>query len=81
MPAMLKHARCGACGHRHHFYLALGELAAGRRYEYVCPETGKWAYLWPEADGEAVSSPTQGVVVLAPAPSVGGVVKSTRPSR
>jgi hypothetical protein len=81
MPAILKHTRCGACGHRHHFYLAQGELAAGKRYEYVCPETGKRAYLWPDVDGEAVSSPTLGAVVLGPAEAAGGVGEFARHSR
>jgi hypothetical protein len=64
MPTMLKHNPCSACGHRHHFSLAIGRLTAGHRYEYVCPETGKKASLCPDTDGEAVSFPTQGAVAL-----------------
>jgi hypothetical protein len=67
MPVMFKHVPCSACGHRHHFCLTGGELTAGRRYEYHCPETGTRAFLQPDSGGEAVAFPTQGAVALTPA--------------
>jgi hypothetical protein len=67
MPSLLKHTECLACGHRHHFSFTGGELAPGREYAYVCPETAKKATLRPTSAGEVVQSSPQGAVALTPA--------------
>jgi hypothetical protein len=63
MPALLKHTKCPACGHRHHFCFVIGEMAEGCEYDYVCPETGKTASLRPNA-WESVEVVPQGAVEL-----------------
>jgi hypothetical protein len=66
MPLLLKHIECVACGHRHHFSLATGNLVPGGQYEYVCPETAKKASLRPASVGEVVACGPQGAVALTP---------------
>ena len=70
MPALLKHAPCPSCGHRHHFCLDAGELTAGRDYEFVCPETGRRAVLRLEVVPEFAPHSPQGAVQLRPAAGV-----------
>ncbi len=65
MPAVLKHTQCGSCGHRHHFCLPFGNLELNRDYVYVCPETGEWAVLRPQAPPEQPGYPPQGAVQLS----------------
>src|SRR5438128_10832534 len=67
MPSLLKHTECPACGHRHHFCFNGDDLAPGREYAYVCPETAKKATLRPMSAAETVPSPPQGAVVLTAA--------------
>ena len=66
MAALLKHNECRACGRRHHFTLPQGDLSPERRYEYVCPETGRKTEFRPTADPERVPHPPQGAVQLLP---------------
>jgi hypothetical protein len=69
MSSLLKHVQCASCGHRHHFCLAEGDLAAAREYDYVCPETGHHATLRPDGEAEAVHYWPQGAVQLTPSKS------------
>jgi hypothetical protein len=67
MPSLLRDTECRACGHRHHFCLVSDNVAPGREYTYVCPETAKKATLRPTSTAEVVQSPPQGAVALTPA--------------
>jgi hypothetical protein len=40
------------------------DLVPGREYEYVCPETGEKAALWPASAADSVHSTPQGAVAL-----------------
>jgi hypothetical protein len=67
MPAVLKNTECSGCNRRHHFSLPTDELQVGRRYDYVCPETGNTATLRPSSAGEVARCAPQGAVMLTPA--------------
>jgi hypothetical protein len=68
MLSLLRDAECQACGTRHNFCLAFGELVPSRPYDYVCPQTGKPARLQSSHAGEAVAHYPQGAVNLNAAP-------------
>lgn len=64
MPSLLRDRACNNCGHHHNFCLPVGDVAAGEVFEYVCPETGKRAWLRADAQGEASEAYLQGAVAL-----------------
>jgi hypothetical protein len=66
MPSIFKHAKCPACGHRHHFCFAGEDHTPDREYKYVCPETAKKAVLRPSGAAEIAHIPPQGGVALVP---------------
>ena len=43
-----------------------GEIAARQEYEFLCPESGKWAAVTPARGGEPVKYPPQGAVQVSP---------------
>ncbi len=65
MDSLLRHVHCDACGTRHHFCLSGGPIPAGRRYEYLCPVTGRKASLQPDGDGEPIPHGPHGAVRLS----------------
>ncbi len=71
MPSLLRRCPGGSCGHRHNFCLPIGEVGAGQVFEYVCPETGKRAWLRADSAGEAVGAYLQGAVALEPGGGAG----------
>lgn len=69
MPTLLHRHPCPACGGAHNMVRAAE--AAGREYEFRCPETGAVARLTTEEGGTACETPVQGAVALRPVEAVG----------
>ncbi len=73
MPSVLRHTDCPACGHRHNFCLAVGEVTPGQSYDYLCPENSTKGTLRPTTPAEVMNAAPQGAVALAPAMATSAV--------